>query len=129
MDPISAVKQVAATTPSESLKELLTGFVTTTESGGDVKVFLANAGKQALFEWRTKRKRFIGQLSTYAEFYTGILIAAPLFIISLFSVMNMISGKVAGFGILQLMKISIYAAIPLLNIGFLLFLHITQVEM
>ncbi|MCD6403170.1 MAG: type II secretion system F family protein [Candidatus Aenigmarchaeota archaeon] len=129
MDPVTAVKEVAKTTPSESLKEVLMGFVTTTQSGGDIKVFLQNAGKQAMFEWQTKRKRFVEQLATYAEFYTGLLIAAPLFVISLFSVMNMISGKIGGIGILQLMKISIYVFIPLLNIGFLLFLHATQVEM
>jgi len=129
MDPVSAVKQVAKTTPSDSFREILLGFITTTESGGDVKLYLKNAGKQALFEWRAKRKRFMDQLSTYAEFYTGLLIAAPLFLISLFSVMNMISGQIGGFAILDLMKISIYAVVPLLNGGFLIFLHTTQVEM
>lgn len=129
MDPVSAVKQVALTTPSESLRELLSGFISTTESGGNVKFYLRNAGKQALFEWRAKRQRFVQQLSTYAEFYTGILIAAPLFLISLFSVMNMISPQFGGFAILDLMRVSIYAMIPIMNGGFLAFLHYTQVEM
>lgn len=129
MDPVSAVKQVAKNTPSDALREVLMGFVTTTQSGGDVKLFLKNAGKQALFEWQTKRKKFVDQLSTYAEFYTGLLIAAPLFIISLFSVMNMVSGKIGSMDILNLMQLSIYVLIPLLNLGFLLFLHVTQVEM
>jgi flagellar protein FlaJ len=129
MDPVSAVRQVALTTPSESLRELLSGFISTTESGGNIKFYLRNAGKQALFEWRAKRQRFVQQLSTYAEFYTGILIAAPLFLISLFSVMNMISPRFGGFAILDLMRVSIYALIPIMNGGFLAFLHYTQVEM
>lgn len=129
IDPMTAVKQVAERTPSEDLKQILSGFVTTTESGGDVKLFLKNAGQQALFEWRIKREKFLQQLSAYAEFYVGILIAAPLFIIALFSVMNMISPTMGGYNILDLMKMSIYLIVPVLNIGFLLFIRGMEVEM
>ncbi len=129
LDPISAVREVAKRTPSEELRQVLMGFVTTTESGGDVKVYLRNAGQQALFEWRQKREKFLQQLSAYAEFYVGILIAAPLFIISLFSVMNLISPNIGGFNLLFLMKLSIYALIPVLNIAFLLFMRGVEVEM
>jgi flagellar protein FlaJ len=131
INPIKAVKQIAERTPSDELKQSLLGFVTTTESGGDVKVYLKNAGQQALFEWRMKRERFLQQLSAYAEFYTGILIAAPLFIIALFSVMSMIpgGGTMGGYNILFLTKLSVYLLIPGLNIGFLLFLRGMEVEM
>lgn len=129
INPLKAVKEVAERTPSDELKQILLGFVTTTESGGDVKVFLKNAGEQALFDWRIKREKFLQQLSAYAEFYTGILIAAPLFIIALFAVMAMIQPTVAGYDILFLTKVSIYAIVPALNGGFLLFLHGMEVEM
>jgi len=129
IDPLTAVKQVAEKTPSENFKQILMGFVTTTESGGDVRNFLKGAGKQALFEWRMKREKFLQQLSAYAEFYTGILIAAPLFIISLFAVMNMIQPTMGGFQITELMRLSVYLIIPIVNIGFLLFLRGVEVEM
>lgn len=129
LNPLAAVKEVAGRTPSDAFKQILLGFVTTTESGGDVKLYLKNAGQQALFEWRMKRERFLQQLSAYAEFYTGLLIAAPLFIIALFSVMNMIQPTVAGYDILFLTKLSIYLVVPLLNGGFLLFLRGMEVEM
>jgi flagellar protein FlaJ len=129
INPLKSVKEVAERTPSDKLKQILLGFVTTTESGGDVKVYLKNAGQQALFDWRIKREKFLQQLSAYAEFYTGILIAAPLFIIALFSVMGMIQPTVAGYDILFLTKLSIYVLVPALNGGFLLFLHGTEVEM
>jgi flagellar protein FlaJ len=127
MDPLSAVKEVARRCPSDSLKQVLHGIVTTTESGGDLKLYLKTAGEQALFEWRTRRQRFAEQLSAYAEFYTGILIAAPLFIIALFSVMSMIQPTIAGYSILELTKVSIYGLIPFLNIVFLLFLRGVEV--
>lgn len=128
LDPLSAAREVAKRTPSPSLKQVLLGFISTTESGGNVKEYLKNAGEQALFEWRIKRERFLQQLSTYAEFYTGVLIASPLFIISLFAVMYMIQPTIAGMSILNLMRISVYGIIPILNIFFLLFLRGVEVE-
>jgi len=129
IDPLTAVKEVADKTPSDSLKQVLLGFVTTTESGGSVKIFLKNAGDQALFEWRIRRERFLQQLSAYAEFYTGLLIAAPLFIIALFSVLNQIQPEISGYNILDLMKMCIYVIVPVMNGAFLLFLKGVEVEM
>jgi len=129
INPLKAAKEVAERTPSDKLKQVLLGFVTTTESGGDVKIYLKNVGQQALFDWRIKREKYLQQLSAYAEFYTGILIAAPLFIIALFAVMAMIQPTVAGYDILFLTKLSIYLIVPALNGGFLLFLRGTEVEM
>ncbi len=129
LDPLTAVKELAERTPSSEFRQVLLGVVTTTESGGDVKTYIKNAGQQAIFNWRMKREKFMQQLSAYAEFYTGIVIAAPLFIISLFSVMSMIQPELAGFKIIDLTKISIYALVPLINIAFLLFLRGIEVEM
>lgn len=128
LDPLTAVKELAERTPSMYLKQVLLGIVTTTESGGDVKAYIKNAGQQALFKWRIKRQKFMEQLSAYAEFYTGIVIAAPLFIIALFSVMSMIQPEIGGFSIIDLTKISIYAIVPLANIIFLMFLRGVEVE-
>lgn len=128
-DPLTAVKQVANKTPSERFKQILLGFATTVEGGGNIKIFLKTASEEALFEWRLKREKFIQQLSTIAEFYTGILIAAPLFIISLFAVMNMIQPTLMGFSILDIMKISSYVLVPIINIGFLLFLESVEVSL
>lgn len=129
IDPLTAVKEVAERTPSSDFSQILQGFVTTTESGGDIKLFLKNAGEQALFDWRIRREKFLQQLSAYAEFYTGILIAAPLFIIALFAVMNMIQPNIGGYDILFLTKLSIYMIIPIVNISFLAFLRGVEVEM
>ncbi len=128
VDPLTAVKQVAERTPSTTLKQILLGFVTTIESGGDIKLYLKSAGQQSLFDWRIRREKFLQQLSAYAEFYTGLLIAAPLFIIALFAVMNMIQPNIGGFNILDLTKLSIYLLVPALNIGFLIFLRGVEVE-
>lgn len=129
VDPLTAVRETAERTPSNQLRQIMMGIINATESGGDVKTYIKNAGEQAMFNWKLKREKFMQQLSAYAEFYTGILIAAPLFIISLFAVMNMIQPNIGGFDILTLTKLSIYILVPFLNAGFLLFLKGVEVEM
>lgn len=128
LDPLSAVKEAVKKSPSDEFKQILMGFVTTTESGGDLKLFLKSAAEQALFNWRIKREKFLQQLSMYAEFYTGVLIAAPLFIVSLFAVMALIQPNLGGFDILTLTQLSIYGLIPAINIVFLLFIKGMEVE-
>ncbi|MFH0711164.1 MAG: type II secretion system F family protein [Candidatus Aenigmatarchaeota archaeon] len=129
IDPLSAVRETANKSPSEPFKQVLMGFVSTTESGGDIKNYLKSVGTQALFDWKMRREKFLQQLDTYAEFYTGLLIAAPLFIIALFAVLNLVQGDFAGYDILDLMKMTIYMVVPLINGSFLLFLKGMEVEM
>ncbi|MBI2543337.1 MAG: type II secretion system F family protein [Candidatus Aenigmarchaeota archaeon] len=129
VDPLTAIRELAERTPSNELRQILLGILSTTESGGDVRTYIKNAGEQALFSWKLNREKFMQQLSAYAEFYTGILIAAPLFIVSLFAVMNMIQPNIGGFDILVLTKLSLYVLVPFLNVGFLLFLKGVEVEM
>jgi flagellar protein FlaJ len=128
LDPLTAVKEVVKKSPSNDFKQTLMGFVTTTESGGDLKLYLKNAADQALFTWRIKREKFIQQLSMYAEFYTGVLIAAPLFLVSLFAVMALIQPNLGGLDIITLTRLSIYGLIPMINIVFLIFIRGIEME-
>ena len=126
MDLLSAIRQVADTTPSEKFREFLFTVISTIETGGELKRFLKTATQESLFEYRLRREKYLATLSTYADFYTAVLIAAPLFFISILSVMAMIGGKVMGMDIITLMQLGIYFFIPLLNIAFIAFIHLTQ---
>jgi len=126
MDMITAIKQVADRTPSTKFREFLYSIVSTIETGGDLKRFLKGVTQESLFEYRIKREQYLSTLSTYADFYTAVLIAAPLFFISILSVMAMIGGTIMGMSIIDAMQLGIYAFIPLLNIVFIAFIHMTQ---
>jgi flagellar protein FlaJ len=128
LDPISAIREVAKRTPSNALREFLFGFIATSEAGGNLQTYFQQTGSQAIFEWRMRRERFIRQLSTYAEIYVGILIAAPMMIISLLLVMAMIHPTIGGFTITQLLWLSTYLLIPAINLIFLIFLKGIEVE-
>lgn len=128
-DLTQALTHVAKTTPSKPLRDLLHGIMSITESGGNLKDYLNEVASLALFNYKLARRKYIETLSTYADIYTGILIAAPLFLVAILTVMNIIPGSfVAGFTVDQIMWLGVYVVIPLLNIGFLAFVAYTQPE-
>jgi len=126
MDLTSAIANVADRTPSQKFKQFLYSITSTIETGGDLKKFLENSAKEALFDYRLIREKYMQTLSTYADFYTAVMIAAPLFFISTLSVMSLVGGQIFGMSIPTAMRIGIYALIPLLNVVFIVFIHFTQ---
>jgi archaeal flagellar protein FlaJ len=126
MDINTAIKNVSETTPSTKFSQFLSGITSTIETGGDIRRYLDSASKEALFEYRLIREKYIQTLSTYADFYTAVLIAAPLFFISTLSVMSLVGGSIFGLSIPNAIKIGVYVFIPLLNTVFIAFIHYTQ---
>ena len=126
MDVVSAMRNVAERSPSAEFKQFIYGIISTIETGGDLKKYLENSAKEALFDYRLKREKYLQTLSTYADFYTAVLIAAPLFFVSVLSVMSLVGGEVFGLSIPAAMRIGVYVMIPLMNIMFIMFIHYTQ---
>ncbi|MBI2076316.1 MAG: type II secretion system F family protein [Candidatus Aenigmarchaeota archaeon] len=126
MDLTTAIQNVAERTPSDTFRQFLYGIVSTINTGGDLKKFFENSAKDALFDYRLKREKYMKTLETYADFYTAVLIAAPLFFISILAVMALIGGNVFGLSIPLAMRIGIFVLIPLLNTAFIMFIHYTQ---
>ncbi|MBI5391868.1 type II secretion system F family protein [Candidatus Woesearchaeota archaeon] len=118
----NALRNVAITTPSPELKELLNGMVSTIETGGDLKGYLKEKAEDALNTYRLDRKKEVEALATFSEVYTAILIAAPLLMVITLAIMNTIGGQIAGLSINFISQLGILVALPILNIGFMFFL-------
>ncbi len=125
-DLLTAIRTVAATTPSQPFKEFLEGMVSTIETGGDLDRYLRQEADQATLTYNLERQRYNETVSTYSDIYTGLLIAAPLFFIAAMALVNLLGGSLGGIGVDVVMAVGAYVVIPLLNIGFLLFLQLTQ---
>lgn len=125
-DLITAIRSVAAVTPSSKLKEFLDGMISTVESGSELTKYLNEKANESLSTYQTERKRYIETIATYSDIYTGIMIAAPLFFIAALSLVNMLGGAIAGINVNTLITLGTYIIIPLLNIFFMIFLQITQ---
>lgn len=112
-DLITALKNVAATTPSTRLQEFLQGIITTITSGGELAPYLRIKTEQYMLENRRQQKEFLDTLGLIAEAYVTAFVAGPLFLIVMMSIMMIMSG-----GGMILLQLIIYLVIP---VGSLLF--------
>lgn len=127
-DLLTAIRTVAQTCPSPTLKEFFEGFVSTIETGGDLNSFLTQKSEEAILTYRLERQQYVEAISTYSDIYTGVLIAAPLFFVSALALISILGGKMGGLTIDVVMVLGTYLVIPALNVMFLLFLILTQPE-
>ncbi len=127
-DLTTALNDVAQNTPSDKFKDLLEGINATMQSGGNIQDYLEAKTNETIDDYRISQQKHIETISTYSDIYTGILIAAPLFFISILSLVSILGGTIAGFPVQTIIAAGTYLAIPILNVGFLLFLQIGQQE-
>ncbi len=127
-DILTALKAVALISPSEQFKEFIDGFVSTIETGGDLKQYLSQKSAESLLNYRLERQKYVESLGTYSDIYTGVLIAAPLFFVTALSLVSVLGGKIGGMSVNTIITIGTYVVIPALNLLFLIFLELNQPE-
>ena len=124
----TALRIVSLTTPSAEFRELLTGLVTTIETGGSLKQYLTSKAQDAMVNYKLERKKYNESLSTYSDMYTGIFIAAPLLFFVTLAIIDMMGGAIMGLSVNMLAMTGTYAILPMLNLAFLGFLSFVQPE-
>ena len=122
-DIISALEEASKQTPSERLRELLEGFISTIHSGSSSTAYLREKSKQYMKLKRISLKKFSDTLSILSEFYVTILLTGPLVLMIMLATMAMLDG--GSLGILSpdlLLNLLTYVGIPLGAIMFLIIL-------
>jgi len=123
-DFVSALRSSSQSTPSEKLSELYSGLANTISSGGDLSAFFDKKSESFLFEHKTERKKSTKTAETFMDIYISVVIAAPM-ILMLILVMMKISGL--GFNIsTKMITIIMVLGVSVINVGFLVFLHLKQ---
>lgn len=125
MSSVDAIKNVGERSPSQQFRELLLGIVSTIETGGNLIEYLREMADKALFDYRIRREKYMKTLSTYADIYTALLVAAPLMMLALLATMSIIGGQILGLSIQDVMLIITWIMLPVLNVSYLAFIHIT----
>jgi len=125
MSSVDSLNEIAKRTPNVSFKQILMGMSSTIEKGGDLKSYLEEMSDKALFEYRLKREKFLKTLSTYADIYTAFMITAPLLLLSALVMMGLVGGQVFGMGVNDILFLITWIIIPIMNVVFLMFIHIT----
>ncbi|MCK5299702.1 MAG: type II secretion system F family protein [Candidatus Aenigmarchaeota archaeon] len=130
-DLTTALKNVRNTTPSERFKKVLSGMLTIINTGGSLNEYLSQMAEEFMFDYKIQREKYLDTLGTYADIYTAILIAAPLFLVAVLAVLNIIpdSTMPGGFTISTLLFFGVYILIPCMNGIFLAFVTFTQPDL
>ena len=94
MDLDSALKKAAETAPSKQFGRMLDGIITTSHAGGDLAGFLREESEKFRREKMIAMRHFIENLGIIAETYITFMVAAPLMLIVMLSVMAFIGGGI-----------------------------------
>ncbi|VVB80249.1 Type II secretion system (T2SS), protein F [uncultured archaeon] len=123
-DLVTALRNIAKTTPSEKLSELLGGMATNIVSGGSLKNYLEKKSENLLTDFKLEREKYNSLAATFMDIYISVLITAPLILVMLIVIMTA-TGFDVGLTPNFLLTSSI-VVVALLNIFFLIFLQIKQ---
>lgn len=125
MSSVNAINDVAKRTPSDAFRQVLNGMTATMEKGGNLVEYIEQMSDKAMFDYRIRREKYMKTLSTYADIYTALLVAAPLMMLAVLGIMSLIGGTVLGMTIDELILLMTWLVLPALNISFLAFVHLT----
>lgn len=115
-DLLSALSAAIDRSPSIRFQDLLQGAITALSSGEDLKAFFLAKSEQYVYENRQDQKKFLETLGILAESYITIVVAAPVFLIVLLSVMLMFGGS--GRNMLVIGYLLVLVLVPLAQAGF-----------
>lgn len=113
MDLTHALEAEQKRSPSENFSDFIDGFISAAKTGGDVKAYLLRSASSLMLDKRLKARSIGESVGFVAELYTILLVVTPLLLLIMFSVMGLVVGNIAGFGILTLIYIITYAVVPL----------------
>ncbi len=116
LDVVTALNEAIDRTPSIKFQDFLQGTITALTSGGDLKAYFLGKAEQYLFENRQEQEKFLESLGVLAESFVTVVVAAPLFLIVLLSVMTSFGASpeevlTLGYSIILLM-------LPISQMGF-----------
>lgn len=116
-DPLTSLRSLARTTPSEKFRSLLEVLVSIIETGGEVTPYFASKSLELREERKIEQKRTISTLEFSCEIFIILVVFMPLLILSI--VLFMSGVQAAGVGFDERMVVLIaYGWIPLGSLMF-----------
>lgn len=92
-DLVTALATAIDRSPSLKFQDFLQGAITALTSGEDLKQYFLSKSEQFVRENRQVQERFLDNLGVLAESFVTVVVAAPLLLIVLLSVMIMFGGN------------------------------------
>jgi flagellar protein FlaJ len=116
-DVVGALTAGIDRSPSAKWQDLLQGAISAVTSGGDLKTYFLSKSEQFMYENRQAQRNFLESLGLIAESFVTVVVAAPLFLIVLLSVMGMF--RASGTGALTLGYVLVLLLLPMAQVSFI----------
>ena len=114
IDAITALKHAVVISPSTKFKEFLQGIIGVIQSGSELGPYFERCVDDYMFEDLQERKKNLDSLAVMAESFVVTVIAFPLFLVIILSIMGLTGGGVS-FDFLYLIALVI---LPMAYVGF-----------
>lgn len=114
MDLLSALSLSMDRAPSTKLQDFLQGISMNLNTGGDLDTYFQAKSEQFLIDNRQQQEGFLESLGVLAESFVTVVVAAPLFIVVLMSVMTTFASSNGLF----IGYILTLVVVPLSQVGF-----------
>jgi len=115
IDTITALKNAITISPSDKFKEFIQGILSTIQSGSELSPYFQRCVEKYMTKDLVDRKRSLESLAIMAESFVVTVIAFPLFLVIILSVMGLTSKGGIDFRILYLIAFMI---LPMSYFGF-----------
>lgn len=115
-DLLTSLAAAVDRSPSTKLQDFLQGAITSISSGGKLDRYLSSKAEQFVKENRQDQRKFLENLGVLAESYVTLVVAGPLFVIVLLSVMILFGGSESQM--LALGYLLVLVLVPLAQAGF-----------
>ncbi len=120
-DIITSLKNAATNTQSEKFRDFLDNLINVAETSGDLDTFFGNMVSHYQSAAEADQNMYLEMLGMLAETYITVFVAGPLFLITIVIVMGLM-----GPGNLLILKVLIYAIIPLSAAAFSILLSVVS---
>jgi len=126
IDTITALKHSLENTPSKKFKSFLQGIIGTIQSGSDLHIYLSNIVDQYMADEFLARKKNLDTLGVLAETFVTTLVAFPIFLVIIISVMGFFGGS-SSFTI-EILFIFSFLVLPIAYGGYYALIRSTSIE-
>ena len=116
-DVLTALEEMASNTPSENLEEFAENLASVLGSGRSLSEFLRGQYERYQAEAEAYQQQYLELLSTFAEVYVTVLVAGPLFFVTVLVVVGLVLEDT-----LWLIRLVTYVGIPLGSAAFVVYL-------
>jgi len=122
-DPLTALRNLAATTPSNKFKSFLEVLISIIETGGDIPPYMLTKTLELQGAMKEENKKTVASLEFMAEIYVILVAFMPLMFLAILIFMGFLPGQTINP---QLLQILVYGWVPLSSIAFMVLIATTS---